>query len=88
VFRNDLVLNLDISYRKSLNILRRVIEQTNIPSSGLNTFSIKFDADYVINERFSVRFYWDTNINRPVIATSYPNSNTAFGFSVRFSLSQ
>ncbi|MEO8146474.1 MAG: cell surface protein SprA [Bacteroidia bacterium] len=86
--QNDLVLNFDFSYRKSLNVLRRMIEQTNIPSSGMVTYGIKFDADYQINDRFDVRFYWDTTINKPLIATSYPNSNTAFGFSVRFTLSQ
>ena len=88
ILQNDLVLNIDFSYRKSLNVLRRVIEQSNLPSSGLNSYSIKFSADYIINDRFSVRFFWDTNINQPVIATSYPNSNTAFGFSIRFTLAQ
>ena len=88
ILQNDLVLNLDLSFRKSLNVLRRVIEQSNLPSSGLNSYSVKFSADYVINDRFSVRFFWDTNVNKPVIATSYPNSNTAFGFSIRFTLAQ
>ncbi len=86
--QNDLVLNFDFSYRKSLNVLRRMIEQTNIPSSGMRTYGVKFDADYMINDRFDVRFYVETTINKPLIATSYPNSNTAIGFAVRFTLAQ
>lgn len=86
--KNDLNVTADFSMRKNLTIIRKMIEKTNIPSAGMNTYNIKLSADYILNERFNIRFYYDQVINRPEIANSFPNSNTQVGFAIRFTLAQ
>ncbi len=85
---SSLNLTVDLSSRKNVTIIRRLIEGINEPSGGLNVFSIKVSADYAVNERLNVRLFYEQAITTPVISTSYPTSNTNAGVSLRFSLSQ
>ena len=85
---NDLNLTADFSIRKNNTVIRRMIENTNIPTAGINVFSIKLAADYIINEKFNVRAFYDRIVNTPVVSTSFPNSNTNFGIAIRFTLAQ
>lgn len=86
--QNDLNITADFGMRKNITVIRKMQEKTDIPTSGMNSYTIKVAADYVINDRFNVRFYFDKVINEPVIATSFPNSNTQVGFAIRFTLAQ
>ena len=85
---SDLNLTLDISRRNNETIIRKMIEQTNQRTAGLTVWSIKTSADYVVNERFNVRLFFDHTVNTPKISLSYPTSNTNAGVSIRFTLSQ
>jgi cell surface protein SprA len=60
----------------------------NQPTAGLNVLSIKGAADYIVNERLNVRFFYEQMVNTPVISTSYPTSNINTGIEIRFSLAQ
>jgi len=79
---------LDFSIRKNTTILRKLVEGTNQPTSGLTIISIKLASDYTVNERLNLRFFFEKTINTPVVSTSYPNSTTAFGITIRLTLSQ
>jgi len=85
---NDLNTTLDFSIRKNTTILRKLVEGTNQPTSGLTIISIKLASDYTVNERLNLRFFFEKTINTPVVSTSYPNSTTAFGITIRLTLSQ
>ena len=85
---NDLNTTLDFSVRKNNTVLRKLVENTNQPTSGLTIISIKLSSDYTVNERLNLRFFFDKVIQTPVVSTSYPNSNTSIGISIRFTLSQ
>jgi cell surface protein SprA len=85
---NDLNLTGDFSIRKNSTIIRKLLENINQPTAGLTVLSFKLAADYVINERFNIRFFFDKTINNPLISTSFPTANTAAGISVRFTLAQ
>jgi cell surface protein SprA len=85
---NDLNLTADFSVRKNSTIIRRLLENTDQPTAGLTVISIKLAADYIVNERFNVRLFFDRIVNTPIISTSFPTANTAFGVSVRFTLAQ
>jgi cell surface protein SprA len=85
---NDLNLTGDLSIRKNTTIIRKLLENLDQPTAGLTVISIKIAADYIINERFNVRLFFDRIVNTPVISTSFPTANTAFGVSVRFTLAQ
>ena len=85
---NDLNLSADISIRRNKTIVRRMQEQTNQPTAGLNIVSIKTAADYIINDRFNIRFFYDRTVNTPIISTSFPTATTNAGISIRFTLAQ
>jgi cell surface protein SprA len=86
--QNDLDFRVDLGYRLNNTIVRRLAENTNQPSAGSSMITIKASADYIVNERFNVRFYYDKVINTPVVSTSYPTSTTSAGVSIRFTLAQ
>jgi cell surface protein SprA len=85
---NDLNLTGDFSIRKNTTIIRRLLENIDQPTAGLTVLSFKLAADYVINERFNIRLFFDKTINNPLISTSFPTANTSAGISVRFTLAQ
>jgi cell surface protein SprA len=91
--KSDLNVRCDISVRTNKTVVRKIpIEGETlfdpILSAGQRNITIKFTADYVINTRFTVRFFFDRMMNRPFISNQFPTSNTNFGFSLRFTLNQ
>lgn len=87
-FNSDLNVNLDVSIRDNKSVAHKLVEDVNQPVSGQKVFSANLSADYILSDRFSLQFYVDHTFNRPFVATTYPTSNTDFGFSLKFSLIQ
>ena len=86
--RSDLNIRADLSIRENLTIVRRLAEEGVQPTAGQTIISVNLSADYVISNRFDVRLFFDRVINKPIVALSYPTTNTSFGFSLRFTLIQ
>jgi len=84
--QSDLVTRLNVSFRDSKTILRKITEEQDIISTGQNTISINFSVDYQISPRVNFRFFFDRVVNNPYISNQYKNSNTHGGFSLRFML--
>lgn len=87
-FKSDLNLKADLSFRENVTIIRRIADQSNIPSGGSNVITLKTSADYVLNQRFNIRFFFDRVLNSPIVSASFPTANTNVGFSVRFTLAE
>ncbi len=85
---NSLNITADFSVRKNVTIVRKMLEGINQPTAGLNVFSFKSSADYAVTDRLSVRLFFETTSNTPIISTSYPTTNTTAGIAIRFSLAQ
>ncbi len=88
LMKSDITLKLDFSIRSNKTVLRRVDQNVNQISAGQQVISLNFSADYMLNERFTLRAFFDKVINNPFISSSFPNSTTNAGISVRFSLAQ
>jgi cell surface protein SprA len=84
--QSDLVARLNVSFRDSKTILRKITEEQDIISAGQSTISINFSVDYQISPRVNFRFFFDRVVNTPYISNQYKNSNTHGGFSLRFML--
>ncbi len=82
----DLNLKGDLSFRKNITTIRRIVEGVSQPTGGTNIISIKVSADYVINTTISIRLFYDHIINKPVISSSFPTTNTNAGISLRLTL--
>jgi cell surface protein SprA len=84
-YSNDLNIRVDISIRNDQTIRRNIVEDITRKISGNRVFSLKSYADYMINERFTVRIYLDHNINRP-LTNGYKTSTMSGGVNLRFTL--
>jgi cell surface protein SprA len=85
--KSDLNLRGDLSYRVNETVLRRIVEEVSQFTGGSKIISLKFAADYIINERINIRLFYDWIRNKPVISNSFPTSNINAGLSLRITLS-
>ncbi|MDC0303395.1 cell surface protein SprA [Flavobacteriales bacterium] len=85
--KSDLNFRIDFAMRDNRTMIRKIDEDVNQATSGQKLISIKVNADYVINQRFNIRLFYDAAINKPVVSSSFPTENHAAGLSLRFTLS-
>ena len=85
-FQSDLNVRADISIRDNRMIMRKLEEDVDKMTSGQRAVTLKLSAEYVLSSRFSLKLFYDQNINRPFVSNSYDTSNTKFGFNLRFTL--
>jgi cell surface protein SprA len=85
---SDLNLRVDLSWRQNNTVIRKMEENQNQVTAGQDIISIKTSADYVIDQRLNLRAFYERVINKPVISTSFPSTNTNIGISLRFTLTQ
>ncbi len=86
--KSDLNLRLDLSIRDNKTLARKLIENVNQPVVGIKVFTIGTSADYVLSDRFNLQIFADHTMNNPFVASTFPTSNTNFGFSLKFTLVQ
>ncbi len=86
--KSDLNVKMDFSIKSNRTILRRIDEDVDQISAGQKVLSINTSAEYMINQKFNVRLFFDKVINNPFISSQYPNSTTNAGISLRFTLTQ
>ena len=86
-YSNDLNIRGDLSFRKNLTILRKIVEDGELLTAGQYATTLKTTADYMLSDRFQLRLYYDRIINKPKVG-SFNTANTNFGVSFRFTLAQ
>ena len=83
---SDLDLKLDLNIRSNKTVIRKVIEDQQQLTMGQQIISVKFSADYVMNQRLNIKLFYDRVITNPFISTTFPGAITNAGFSLRFTL--
>jgi len=83
---SDLDLKLDFNIRNNKTVIRKVIEDQQQITMGQRIISIKFSADYVMNQRLNLKLFYDRVVTNPFISTTFPGAITNAGFSLRFTL--
>ncbi len=83
---SDLMLRLDLSIRDNKTILRKLIEETDVISSGQRAIALNTSAEYQLSPRVNFRLFFDRTVNNPFVSNQFPNTNTHGGFSLRFTL--
>lgn len=86
--KNNLTTRLDIAFKDTKALIRKIETDEVQPTSGNKTVSLKVSADYVFSSRLNLRLFFDYQMNNPLISTSYPISDANFGFSIRFMLTR
>ncbi|MDD5862319.1 MAG: cell surface protein SprA [Prevotella sp.] len=88
-YNHSLNLRLDASYRSQSAITRDIATMVSQASSGNSAFKISFMADYTLSRMLTMSFYYDMQMNKPLLSSSsYPMTTHDFGLSVKFSLTR
>ncbi|HPD64411.1 MAG TPA: cell surface protein SprA [Bacteroidia bacterium] len=88
ILENDLNFRLDFTLRTNRSVIYKLDENETQNVGGSRVLTLKPYLDYVINDNLTIRLFFNRNVTKPVVSTSYPTSFTNFGFSVRYTLGQ
>lgn len=93
--KNDLDFRMDFSLKDTRTIQRKFNdgltedeESGNTVTDGIVNFQLRPNVGYSLNNRLTLQFYYERNVNEPRVSSSYKRSTNAFGVQVRFSLAQ
>lgn len=84
--KNDLNFKLDIAIRDNKTVIYRAdIDDAEI-SGGSKNITYRPSIDYVVNQRFNLRIYYDTNITKPYTSQTFNTAFSNFGVNLRFTI--
>jgi len=83
---NDLNFRLDISVNDLKTLVYRSDINESEVSAGNKSISYRPSVDYVINQRFNIRLFFDSNSVRPYTSQTFATSYANFGFNLRLML--
>ena len=80
---NDLNFKLDIAINDmKMKVYRSDADHSEI-ASGNKNITVRPSIDYLINRRFSMRVFYDSNAVKPYTSQTYATSYTNFGMNLR-----
>ncbi len=85
---NDVTFRFDFSIRDDATANSKLDQGTSFGTAGQKVISIRPSIDYILNNRVSLKFYFDQTRNIPKISNAFPITNTRGGLQVRISLAQ
>jgi cell surface protein SprA len=85
---NDVTMRMDFTLRDDATANSKLDQQTSFGTAGQKVIRIAPSIDYVVNNRVSVKLYFEQNRSIPKISNSFPITNTRGGVQVRISLTQ
>jgi cell surface protein SprA len=85
---NDVTIRCDFSLRDDATANSKLDQKTSFGTAGQKVIRIAPSIDYVLNNRVSMKLYFEQNRNIPKISNAFPITNTRGGLQVRISLSQ
>ena len=86
--KNDLVLKLDLGFKRDITVLRRIDENNNQVSAGQNKINVYLTADYNFSQRLGAQAFFKYDVTNPFVANNFRNSTTYGGITLRVSLAQ
>lgn len=84
--QSDLNFKLDLSYRRNMTVIRRIVDEISTPTGGQNIITLKTALDYQLTQAVNLRLFYDWIKTTPQTSNSFPTANTNAGFSLRFNL--
>lgn len=85
---NDITFRCDFSLRDDATANSKLDQGTSFGTAGQKVIRIAPSIDYILNNRVSMKLYFEQNRNIPKISNAFPITNTRAGLQVRVSLSQ
>jgi cell surface protein SprA len=85
---NDITFRCDFSLRDDATANSKLDQGTSFGTAGQKVIRIAPSIDYILNNRVSMKLYFEQNRNIPKISNAFPITNTRAGLQVRVSLTQ
>jgi cell surface protein SprA len=85
---NDVTFKLDFSLRDDATANSKLDQGTSFGTAGQKVVRIAPSIDYILNNRISLKLYFEQNRTIPKISNAFPITNTRGGLQVRVSLAQ
>jgi cell surface protein SprA len=85
---NDVTFRFDFSLRDDATANSKLDQGTSFGTAGQKVIRLAPSIDYILNNRVSLKFYFEQNRNIPKISNAFPITNTRAGLQVRISLAQ
>lgn len=85
---NDVTFKMDFSLRDDATANSKLDQRTSFGTAGQKVIRIAPSIDYILNNRVSIKLYFEQNRNIPKISNAFPITNTRGGAQVRISLAQ
>lgn len=83
---NDMNFKIDLALSdRKLVIYRADVEDAEV-SAGTQNITIRPSVDYVLNQRFTLRLFYDGNITKPYTSQTFNTAFSNFGVNLRFTL--
>lgn len=86
--KNDLKLNVDVSYKDIKTLLRKVEENITQASSGNKVLGIKVSVDYVLSSKINLQLFYDHQSTTPLISSSFPVKADNVGLNIKLLLTR
>lgn len=81
--KNDMNFKLDFALADNKTIIYRPdVEEADI-SSGAKNITVRPSINYVINQRFNLQLFYDSNITKPYTSQSFNTAFTNFGINLK-----
>jgi len=84
----DFLIRCDINIRDNSTVIRKMVERQNQVTAGQTLVSIKISGDLEISDKVTLRAFYDQQITKAKISTSFNTSNINSGIAIRFNLTQ
>jgi cell surface protein SprA len=84
--QSDLNIKIDLSYRRNVSVIRRIVDEISVPTGGTNIITLRSAIDYQLTQNINLRLFYDWIRTTPQTSASFPTSNINGGFSLRINL--
>ncbi len=85
---NDLNVKLDVGIRDDKTSNSYLAQNVEVTTRGQKVVSISPSIDYIVNDRITLRLFYDRRQSIPYISSSYPITTTKAGVTIRFIFAQ
>ena len=86
--KTDFLVRCDINIRENSTVIRKMVELQNQVTAGQRLVSIKLSGDLEVSDKMTLRAFYDQQINKPKVSTSFATTNINSGVALRFNLTQ
>jgi len=86
--KNDLTFKVDVGLRDDRTSNNYLSQNLGITTRGQKVITISPTIDYIINDKLTLRLFYDRRQSIPYVSSSYPITTTRAGIMLRFTFAQ